>query len=563
MTQSRLEKYLESKRFHVMLLIVGLAFLLTGSFHGNVWFDESYSVSIANNSFAEIWDIGSGDVHPVLFYWGLHVLESLFGQNLLVYRLFTIAGIFSLAMLGFTVIRRDFGWKAGVLFSFFSLFTPYLAYISVEIRMYSWVIFSVTLCALYAWRIACTLRSKNPRGGDGSIEEGQNWWMSSAYDGDGCREWCGVPCRWWLVMFLSSLASAYLHYYGVLAASFINLYLLIFIIARAKKALPVFIVGAVIQVALYAPWLMVFKSQAGVVSGSYWANVSFPRTIVEWLFYPVYTSYVIFADTYGFGYVLILTVCAVVAAVSAFYGLANWLRRFKQQNTGFKESLILADRVLAPSTLPAIWGVALYASVFAAALVASIVMDSLIVYYRYLCVTIGPLLLAVSIWLSHVNSKVCVRGLLAAFLGVSIVNQVLFVQDAYSGKNEEPLDYLEETAKSNSRPLVLSSDIGVEGVTAVECENIKQTFLAWQPGNWAHAYQSYFPTLTSVKSWDAALDGYQGTFIVLGQAQTEGVPVDVRDLEARDDVEVTDIKTFYRPYERTWFTVATMVKSGN
>ena len=85
-------------------------------------------------------------------------------------------------------------------------------------------------------------------------------------------------------MFLSSLASAYLHYYGVLAASFINLYLLIFIIARAKKALPVFIVGAVIQVALYAPWLMVFKSQAGVVSGSYWANVSFPRTIVEWLF---------------------------------------------------------------------------------------------------------------------------------------------------------------------------------------------------------------------------------------------------------------------------------------
>ena len=27
--------------------------------------------------------------------------------------------------------------------------------------MYSWVIFSATLCALYAWRIACTLRSKN------------------------------------------------------------------------------------------------------------------------------------------------------------------------------------------------------------------------------------------------------------------------------------------------------------------------------------------------------------------------------------------------------------------
>lgn len=50
---------------------------------------------------------------------------------------------------------------------------------------------------------------------------------------------------------------------------------------------------------------------------------------------------------------------------------------------------------------------------------------------------------------------------------------------------------------------------------------------------------------------------------MLGQTQTEGVPVDVRDLESRDDVEVTDMKTFYRPYERTWFTVATMVKNGN
>lgn len=563
MAQSHLAEHLESKRFHVALLVVGLVFLLTGAFHGNVWFDESYSVSIANNSFAEIWDIGSGDVHPVLFYWALHVLESLFGQNLLVYRLFTVAGIFSLAILGLAVIRHDFGWKAGVLFSFFSLFTPYLAYISVEIRMYSWAIFSVMLCALYAWRIACTLRSKNPRAGDGSVEEGQKWWMTSAYDGSGRHEWCGVPCRWWLVLFLSSLASAYLHYYGVLAALFINLYLLIFIIVRAKKALPIFIAGAVIQVALYAPWLMVFKSQAGVVSGSYWANVSFPRTIVEWLFYPVYTSYVIFADTYGFGYVVILAVCAMVAAVSALYGLANWLRRSKQHDSGSKDSTFLAKRVLAPSALPAVWGVGLYASVFAAALMASMIMDSLIVYYRYLCVTVGPLLLAVSIWLSHMNCKICVRGLLAAFLGVSIVNQVLFVQDAYSSKNEEPLDYLEETAKSNSRPLVLSSDIGVEGVTAVECENIKQTFLAWQPGNWAHAYQSYFPTLTSVKSWDAALDGYQGTFIVLGQTQVEGVPVDVHDLEARDDVEVTDMKTFYRPYERTWFTVATMVKSSN
>lgn len=183
----------------------------------------------------------------------------------------------------------------------------------------------------------------------------------------------------------------------MLAALFINLYLLIFIISRAKRALPVFVVGAVVQVALYAPWLVVFINQAGVVSGSYWANVSFPRTIVEWLFYPVYTSNVIFADTYGFEYVVALTLCAVVAIASALYGLVHWWLSLQAAKGKLKGRFLPAKWALTPSVLPALWGVVLYVSVFASALVASIAMDSLIVYYRYLCVTIGPLLFAVAL----------------------------------------------------------------------------------------------------------------------------------------------------------------------
>ena len=65
---------LSSSAFHILLLVAGAAFLLTDAFHGNVWFDESYSVGIANHSFADIWYYSSGDVHPVLIYWALHVL---------------------------------------------------------------------------------------------------------------------------------------------------------------------------------------------------------------------------------------------------------------------------------------------------------------------------------------------------------------------------------------------------------------------------------------------------------------------------------------------------------
>lgn len=70
---------LSSRWFHLVVLALGSAFVLVGAFHGYIWFDESYSVAIANHSFSEIWRIGSGDVHPVLFYWALHALNLVFG----------------------------------------------------------------------------------------------------------------------------------------------------------------------------------------------------------------------------------------------------------------------------------------------------------------------------------------------------------------------------------------------------------------------------------------------------------------------------------------------------
>ena len=70
------DSVLTSRAFHIVLLIVGTVFLSLNAFHNNVWFDESYSVAIANHDFGDIWYVGSGDVHPVLYYWGLPVLRN-------------------------------------------------------------------------------------------------------------------------------------------------------------------------------------------------------------------------------------------------------------------------------------------------------------------------------------------------------------------------------------------------------------------------------------------------------------------------------------------------------
>ena len=197
-----------SNAFHILLLVAGAAFLLTDAFHGNVWFDESYSVGIANHSFADIWYYSSGDVHPVLIYWALHVLNLVFGQNITIYRLFTVAGAIAMAVLGYTHVRRDHGWATGVLFSFFALFTPYISLMAVEIRMYSWATFAVMLCFIYAMRIIGTQLATPPA----CIAEAAR----------GLKCWAGTPRRWWIACFASSLACAYLHYFGAMSAFMIN-----------------------------------------------------------------------------------------------------------------------------------------------------------------------------------------------------------------------------------------------------------------------------------------------------------------------------------------------------
>ena len=108
--------------------------------------------------------------------------------------------------------------------------------------------------------------------------------------------------------------------------------------------------------------------------------------------------------------------------------------------------------------------------------------------------------------------------------------------------------------------LVLSSDIGVLGVTSVLYPDIDQTYLDWQKGNWGAAYRAYEPALRSVRSWESVLDSYKGTFVVVGQSSDGSIPRDIADISSFSGVTVCSEQAYYRPYERTFFTIAVMEK---
>ena len=646
---------LSSSAFHILLLVAGAAFLLADAFHGNVWFDESYSVGIANHSFADIWYYSSGDVHPVLIYWALHVLNLVFGQNITIYRLFTVAGAIAMAVLGYTHVRRDHGWATGVLFSFFALFTPYISLMAVEIRMYSWATFAVMLCFIYAIRIIGTQLATPPA----RIAEAAR----------GLKCWAGTPRRWWITCFASSLACAYLHYFGAMSAFMINVVLLFALGARAWRhrkrgpnplpeqavragaPLRVLIIGCVAQVALYLPWIVTaVTSQMGVVGGTYWAKIVFPTTYIELATYAFLTSPLSFAARGSYGVVpqvLVQGIGYAAAVVLAF--LIAWAARWaawriglhraarKQQiaaakaqraggaasasagtasdtitgsaatpskdhaaemAAGLAEDPISgasACRAAGASADPAVdtavravkhlrlkrfyaWLVSdpiapvaaalvVYFGVFAISWTASMVMNSMILYYRYLFVAIGPLLFAIAAVLSHVRTKPLVAGVVAVTLAASVVNQALLVRDDYDSANNVPVQQFRETVdrvadqNGGQSPLVVSTDIGYMGVTSVMCPDIPQTYMDWQKGNWDRAYMAYSPTLVSKMSWEIIFNNFHGTFICLGQAQNNSLPRDISDLSQKDGFNLVEYHTYYRPYERTWMTIAVMTKS--
>ena len=141
------------KNAHKIIIILGIIFILLAAFHEDIWFDESYSVAIANHSFSEIWTITGNDVHPPLYYWMLHIIELIFGSNVIIYRLFSVLAIAILGIIGYTHIRKDFGEKVGILYSFLTFFLPVMSTYSQEVRMYSWACLFVTIMSIYGYRI--------------------------------------------------------------------------------------------------------------------------------------------------------------------------------------------------------------------------------------------------------------------------------------------------------------------------------------------------------------------------------------------------------------------------
>lgn len=484
------------KNLHMIIMILGTIFIFLSVFHSSLWFDEAYSVGIANQSFIDIWKVGGHDVHPVLYYWMLRVVNILTNGSILAYRLFSALPIALLGLLGYTHIKKDFGEKTGILFSFLTYFLPMMAVYANQIRMYSWAIYIVTILAIYAYRIYLGQNSKKN----------------------------------WIIFGITSLASIFIHYYGLMAAGLINVFLLISLIKNRRwKDLIWQVAFGIVQVVAYIPWILALFSQMEHVSGGFWIGFTFPDTIFEIVGCQMNGT----RNSTG--------VIAIGFVVNVLLFISLGITVFKRR----KEEEIDLKAVK--------YAVGIYLSVILAALVITKIIGSPILYYRYLFVISGLYIFVVSHILANSNNKYLIAIVCTVVVILGTINNIVQIKDNYAEENCEQIEYLKTNIKEDD--VLVYSNIGNGSIFASNFTKNKQYF--YNSANWGveEAYKAWAPQL---ETWITTefLDKCTGRVWII-DSQDNGF---YNELFNTDEFKYISTERFVQPYQNYIYNITLVEK---
>lgn len=242
----------------------------------DIWFDELFTVSLANKPLPELIALASRDVHPPIYYVIVRMFVLIFravNPNIaieVVAKFTSIIPLFIIFIYGVTYVRARFGWLSAGLMVLFIETMPQLPQFMVEARMYSWAILAVIAMLIHG--------------------------MEYVYD-------TGVNKRHLVLAVLYGILAMYLHYYSFVCAATIGVCMLIFQYVNGcknaighknangeglKRILPI-IISMIICLIAYIPWIKNLMGQVGAVASNYWIPPVTIRTFagcIKYVFKP-------------------------------------------------------------------------------------------------------------------------------------------------------------------------------------------------------------------------------------------------------------------------------------
>jgi len=426
----------------IIMLVLGTAFLASGAFHSGLWFDESYTVGLMNQNIIDLCKAAAYDVHPLGYYIILRLYAYIFGNTIIALRLFSVLGSALLALLGYTHIRRDFGAKTGIWFSFFVITMPSTFKYALQIRMYTWAPLFVTLAAIYAYRMIVKDDKKTKH---------------TAF------------------FVICSILAAYMHYYGVMAVAIINIIVLIYYIKNNLKLKKWYLMGA-IQILLYLPGLYVFWLQFTLSDGS-WIKINF-GTIFDTISFHFFGSPQSDIVVNSPSYLIPLFIASCIYIMFGFL-LVRMIKNHKEE------------------VKPVVLALIVYFGVIFVFLLISIFKP--IFYVRYSIVSYGLLIFAFAYLLARWNKTYIKIMIVVVMLGLTVTRAIPIYQDNYDTSNTKIDDYLKANMKDGD---IFLFDKPRAFAVSVKYQKVPSYFYNYQNWNVQKGYKAFGSKVTILSDLD-------------------------------------------------------------
>ncbi len=188
----------------------------------SVWNDEDTGLLFLKKNWGEMWKEIASDVHPPMFFLINKPFAMIFGDHYRVYKLVQLLPLFLMHLWTSILVIKDKklickpSTGALVVLFIFGTFSPsnFMGQ-NVELRMYSWAMFFVTMNGVYAYRLVVHRLH--------TINDSASNKISLKYRADD------------IIFILTGLGAALSHYYALFAEVFIYIFLFLGIVLVTKK----------------------------------------------------------------------------------------------------------------------------------------------------------------------------------------------------------------------------------------------------------------------------------------------------------------------------------------
>ncbi len=542
-------KYMEKKqkcsgRVIAGFLLLGLGLIMLGRsvmlcFSNDIWYDELFTVGLAEHSYAELVRLTAADVHPPLYYCIVKLFVDLCklivpgAGTVIPAKIVSVMPYFILLLYAAVFIRKRFGLFAGGLFLFCVTAMPQLPAYTVEVRMYGWALLFVTAAFLHGWALVSTSVVRQ----DDAVGRRQKQ----------TRSLHGIA------FVLYGLAAAYTQYFACVAVVMVYLCVLFAFWFIDRRRIKEWLFYVAVSVICYVPWLFALAGQLGAVSENYWILPLSWRSLggcVKFLMKPA------FADD------RVNTVLAVVLFISYLGLWCRGLSKYYHKGRVLRENV---DRFLFATA-----GIAVLAGLVAFGFAASFLIRPVFVY-RYMIPAAGCFWLGFALCLDEMLCKQKLpedgsgsSGTISRMAGIAIA--VLFVivglrdYRAFMGEEEYKIRLMAETREAlaliGPQDSVIYNFDQVQAVTGYYLPETTARYLWCAEGEWL------IQEITSPCGTVEEADELRGILDAADEAGEERSLWFIGSFNSREDIvakwredgfEVEELGSFL--LERYWFNL--------